>query len=293
MLTGVRPYDAIILAGGSARRMGGVDKPGVRIGGRSLLERVLAACEDAGRRIVVGWRRPLPGARGGEEVLWTREDPPGGGPVAALEAGVRLVTGDRVLVVAGDMPFVREGTVRGLLAAARDDGAVLTDEEGRDQPLAAVYGTASLRRELARLAGEYGSVSGLSLRLLTSRLTLHRVRDREGAAFDCDTWDDVTLARVRLGEDEGVLENWIAEVKSELGIELDVDTATLLDVARDAAHGVARPAAPLTTFLVGYAAGRAGGDPAAVAEAARKAQALALAWEERERVADGQGERTP
>ncbi len=56
--------------------------------------------------------------------------------------------------------------------------------------------------------------------------------------------------------------------------------ASLLDLARDAAHGVARPAAPLTTFLVGYAAAQGGSGPEAVAEAARKATALALRWAE-------------
>ncbi|MGW7223805.1 DUF6457 domain-containing protein, partial [Streptomyces sp. NPDC054826] len=45
-----------------------------------------------------------------------------------------------------------------------------------------------------------------------------------------------------------------------------------------AAHGVARPAAPLTTFLVGYAAARAGGGREAVADAARRAAALADRW---------------
>ena len=75
-----------------------------------------------------------------------------------------------------------------------------------------------------------------------------------------------------------MLDEWIAAVKAELGIELDVDTGVLLDLARDAAHGVARPAAPLTTFLVGYAAARRGGGPEAVAEAARKAAALAARW---------------
>ncbi|CAM5685827.1 hypothetical protein SCANM63S_04333 [Streptomyces canarius] len=44
-----------------------------------------------------------------------------------------------------------------------------------------------------------------------------------------------------------------------------------------------RPAAPLTTFLVGYAAAQGKGGPEAVAEAARKAAALALRWEEEER----------
>ncbi|WP_240497415.1 NTP transferase domain-containing protein, partial [Streptomyces hirsutus] len=40
-------YDALVLAGGGARRLGGADKPGVRVGGRSLLDRVLAACSGA------------------------------------------------------------------------------------------------------------------------------------------------------------------------------------------------------------------------------------------------------
>jgi hypothetical protein len=77
-----------------------------------------------------------------------------------------------------------------------------------------------------------------------------------------------------------VLDEWIAAAKTELGIDLDVDTGVLLDLARDAAHGVARPAAPLTTFLVGYAAAHAGGGPEAVREAAEKAAALARQWAE-------------
>ena len=83
---------------------------------------------------------------------------------------------------------------------------------------------------------------------------------------------------MRIGDDGSVLDEWIAAAKTELGIDLDVDTRVLLDLARDAAHGVARPAAPLTTFLVGYAAGRAGGGPDAVRAAAEKAAALAGRW---------------
>jgi len=77
-----------------------------------------------------------------------------------------------------------------------------------------------------------------------------------------------------------VVDEWIAAAKTELGLDLDVDTGVLLDLARDAAHGVARPAAPFSTFLVGYAAASAGGGPEAVREAARKAAALARRWAE-------------
>jgi hypothetical protein len=71
------------------------------------------------------------------------------------------------------------------------------------------------------------------------------------------------------------LEDWVADLSTALQLEpAVVDRDLVLDLARDAAHGVARPAAPLTAFLVGLAAGRRGGDPAAVAEAAAAAQAL-------------------
>jgi len=64
------------------------------------------------------------------------------------------------------------------------------------------------------------------------------------------------------------LADWAADVSRALGLpEGAVDIPLLLDLARDAAHGVARPAAPLTTFLVGLAAGRAGGTADDVLEA--------------------------
>ncbi|WP_369145260.1 NTP transferase domain-containing protein [Streptomyces sp. R44] len=272
-------YDAVVLAGGAARRLGGSDKPGVRIGGRTLLDRVLAACPDAGRTVVVA--APRPTAR---PVRWTREDPPGGGPLAALGAGVRETGADVLLVLSADLPFLDGATVRRLLdaldAAPEAEAALLTDAEGRDQPLVAAYRRTPLLRELDHVAEERGTLDGGPLRRLTGGLRLTRVAADPLASFDCDTWEDIATARARIREHGSVLDEWITAVKTELGIELDVDTGVLLDLARDAAHGVARPAAPLTTFLVGYAAARAGGEggPEAVAEAARKAAALAQRW---------------
>ena len=77
--------------------------------------------------------------------------------------------------------------------------------------------------------------------------------------------------------DMSELDDWVSELCAALGVPADaVDVTLLLDVARDAAHGVARPAAPLTTFLVGLAAGMRGADPATVRDAAATAQRLAL-----------------
>jgi hypothetical protein len=73
-----------------------------------------------------------------------------------------------------------------------------------------------------------------------------------------------------------VLADWIDELAQALGVDAsELDRDLLLDVARDAAHNVARPAAPLTTFLVGYAAGLRGGTGEDVRAAAEIAQRLA------------------
>jgi molybdopterin-guanine dinucleotide biosynthesis protein A len=286
---GPEVYDAVVLAGGAARRLGGVDKPGVRVGGRALLDRVLAACSDAHTTVVVA--DPRPTAR---PVTWAREEPPGGGPLAALDAGLRHTTAEEVVVLSADLPFLGGATVRRLLTALRAcgaDGVLLTDADGRDQPLVAAYRAPALRRELAALRDQHSGLTGLPLRRLTAALDLTRVLDPV-ASFDCDTWDDIATARARIREHGHVLDEWISAVKDELGIDLDVDTGVLLDLARDAAHGVARPAAPLTTFLVGYAAAQAGGGPEAVAEASRKAAALALRWAD-EDTADGKPDVAP
>jgi hypothetical protein len=78
------------------------------------------------------------------------------------------------------------------------------------------------------------------------------------------------------------LEEWTVVVSRELGVEdaVDPDTMTklVLDLARDVAHGVARPAAPLTTYLVGVAVGRRADAGAALPAVAAEIAELARGW---------------
>ncbi|WP_127476717.1 DUF6457 domain-containing protein [Microbacterium sulfonylureivorans] len=76
------------------------------------------------------------------------------------------------------------------------------------------------------------------------------------------------------------LDAWAATLRQRFDLaDDDVPVAAVLDMTRDVANGVARPAAPLGAFVAGLAAGRAGGDATAVRDALEAVAALAAAWD--------------
>jgi molybdenum cofactor guanylyltransferase len=193
------PVDAVVLAGGSAARLGGADKPALVVAGRSLVASVLAAAGGAGARrmVVVGPDRPGLAHPAGE-LRVVREDPPGSGPVPALRRGLAETSAPWVFLLAADLPFLRAAHLRALLTAAGRAGpagwgAVLADDTGQPQWLAGCWRAAGLRTALAGYGG--GSLHGL-LRPLAPVL-LRPGPDLAGPPpwLDCDTEDDVRLAR--------------------------------------------------------------------------------------------------
>ena len=83
------------------------------------------------------------------------------------------------------------------------------------------------------------------------------------------------------------LQEWVDLVCQELNLTDAVSPAAMqsrvLDLSRDVAHGVARPAAPLTAYLLGLAAGRSS-DPEATAEQlAARLCLLAQRWADEQR----------
>jgi molybdopterin-guanine dinucleotide biosynthesis protein A len=178
------PYDAVLLAGGRARRLGGADKPGAEVGGRPLIGWVADAVAGAGRLVVVG-----PPRSGLPRAIAVREDPPGSGPVPALRAGLAEVRAPWTVLLAADLPFLRADHVAVLLAAAGASsgggGAVLVDQDGREQWLAGCWPTAPLRRALS-------AYDGASLRGLLGPLGPSPVALPAGERppwYDCDTPD--------------------------------------------------------------------------------------------------------
>ena len=185
-------HDAIVLAGGRSRRMGDVAKLGLVVGGDSLLGHACAAVADARQLVVVG-----PPDQDGVPARATavREDPPFGGPAAAIGAGVAALSGapegdELVVVLAADVPRVREA-VPVLLTAAVDhpehDGVVARSSDGHRQPLLAVYRTAALRTALAA----HEPLAGGSVMRVIADLRLAEIDVPDDVLADIDTPDDL------------------------------------------------------------------------------------------------------
>jgi molybdopterin-guanine dinucleotide biosynthesis protein A len=131
---------AVVLAGGRARRLGGVDKAMVEIDGTTMLDRVLAAAApNCDQLVVVG----PPRTTAVTSVRFTIEDSPGGGPVPAVAAGLAEVADpEAVVVVAVDLPLLVASDVATLFAGLDDpgvDAVAALDHRGRPNPLLAAY----------------------------------------------------------------------------------------------------------------------------------------------------------
>ena len=175
---------AIVLAGGRGERLGGADKPALRIGDRSMLDIALAAV--AGPPVVVvGPDRKVPAG-----VAVVREEPAGGGPAAAIAAGLaalpRLPADARIVVLAADLPAIDAGTVHLLCSRVTAGGAVLVDGSGRRQWLVGAWRRQALTEAVHRRSDWHGR----SVRELLGPIDPVEVSGSEAAAADVDTIED-------------------------------------------------------------------------------------------------------
>lgn len=281
---------AILLVGGRGTRFGGEVKPLLRVSGQTLLAVAVTALRDAGCAPVVAVGSVLDA---GTPVRWVREEPPFGGPVAAIAAGLETLSTEGadlpewVILLAGDLPFAGRIVTR-LVAGVRGEAAdaVVFRADGRPQWLAGAYRTHALREALQRL----GTVADASCRDLLGALRITWLADDDGITADIDTPAD--LARVRAASEEEpvsesprlppeALDEWALALRDRFGLNAeDVPIGLILDLARDVANGVARPAAPFSAFVAGLVAGRAGGSPEQVREAVAAVVQLAGDWKE-------------
>ncbi|MBP2435786.1 molybdenum cofactor guanylyltransferase [Microbacterium amylolyticum] len=175
----------VILAGGHASRVGGVDKAMFRIDNVPLLTRAITALSSCSEIIVVGPTRDVASAPS----TWIVEDPPVSGPVAALAAALAHTSADDIIVLPADLADAEEAVRH--LTGHNDgtDGVVLVDPSGRAQWLTARYRRSALRQALA--ATPHSGDRAPSLRRVVSLLTLTERPAPWRATRDVDTWEDL------------------------------------------------------------------------------------------------------
>ncbi|MFC5405244.1 gephyrin-like molybdotransferase Glp [Cohnella soli] len=168
---------AVILAGGQGRRMGGVNKALLRLGGERLLERQVREAAKWSDEVIVVTNDPFPLL----QELGVRVVPDvyrGEGPLAGLHAGLSATTRRYVWVFACDQPYPSAEAAELLLRCLLSEGveAALSVIDGRDQPLHAVY-----RQEVAVRTGDLLASGVRRLNDLLSDITWVQVAEERFA----------------------------------------------------------------------------------------------------------------
>lgn len=174
------PLTGIVLAGGRSRRLGR-NKAALDFGGRPLLhivcERVAQVCPQVVVAASAGGapHQPPPGV----EVV--RDEQPGQGPLAGMQAGLRVAAFDYALVVACDMPFLSPALLRYMAGLPRDYQALVPEWQGQRHPLHAVYSRTCLPIIDALLNQGRRSVEEL-----LARVDVRPLREGEIRQWDAD-----------------------------------------------------------------------------------------------------------
>jgi molybdopterin-guanine dinucleotide biosynthesis protein A/uridine kinase len=194
----LRRVTAVVLAGGASQRFA-PDKLAERVDGESLLDRALMSLpEQVTTVIVVGAVREV-----ARPVIFTAEEPAGGGPAAALVAGLRRAleqSGDAIVTLPGDAPLAGQAAkilLSRLESEPSIEAVVGTDAAGREQPLQLALRPAGAHA-LVATAGPRGA-AGISARRLLDALRPGLVPQRLAPAelWDIDTHDQLLVWRLQ------------------------------------------------------------------------------------------------
>jgi molybdopterin-guanine dinucleotide biosynthesis protein A len=183
-------WTVVVLTGGRSRRMGR-DKATLEVAGQTLLARTVEQVPPEVPLVVAGPQVTLD--RSG--VTFVQEEPPGGGPVAGLDAALAAVFTPIVVVLATDLPFAGRlpaELARSLRGSPQDTHAVLAaGPDGRPQQLCAAYRADALRDAVVANGPAAGAAMHRVVeRLRTSTIGALAVDDGADATWDIDTPED-------------------------------------------------------------------------------------------------------
>ena len=189
---------AVILAGGRARRMGGQDKGLIRLGGRPIIEYIIAALEHQAKTLIINANRHRADyASYGFKVI---ADERAGfcGPLAGMAGAINIIDTDYMATAPCDSPFIPPDLVARLSKALlREAADISVAHDGRRaQPVFCL-----LKRSLGPSLNDYLAGGGRKIDHWFGRHKLARAdfSDRPGAFANINTPADIEQARARLG----------------------------------------------------------------------------------------------
>ena len=188
----------IVLAGGAGRRMG-APKPLLQLGGKTLVEHVVAAIEPLVSGIIVVTNDAEAMAFLGLPTVGDAE--PGRGPLMGLYSGLLVCPTPYALAVACDAPFLSPALLEALIARRRPDAITLPETEHGPQPMPGLYPTTIASEIASLLEGGRAAMRDLVAAGPMELLSVEDVRvlDPEGRSFkDLDTPDDLAAAQAGL-----------------------------------------------------------------------------------------------
>ena len=197
----VQRYDdvtGIVLAGGAGRRMG-AHKPLLQLGGKTLIEHVVAALDPLVAGVIVVTNDAEAMAFLGLPTVGDAE--PGRGPLMGLYSGLLACPTPYALAVACDAPFLSPALLEALIARRRPAAMTLPETEHGPQPMPGVYPTAFAPSIASLLEGGRAAMRDLVVAGPVELLSAEDVSalDPEGRSFkDLDTPEDLAAARAML-----------------------------------------------------------------------------------------------
>lgn len=183
----MRNVAAAIIAGGPARRLGGVTKSLLEIGGRAVADRQLEVLRPLFARVFAVANDPAPWRARGVDVVADRVS--GAGPLAGLSAALAAAgDAEAVVCLAGDLPFLSPALLTALRERMPEADALAPRPAGRAEPLCARYAVRLRAAVDARLAGGRFALHELLAEVATAWLD-----DGELGALDPDGRSFVNL----------------------------------------------------------------------------------------------------
>ena len=237
--------ETIIIAGGKSARMNYVDKLSLPLGEQTLLE--IAISNSVGNTFL-----STNLVKDFNKIVSVKDVHPDGGPAVGVWSCLQRIESEYVLVLAADQPFAGKYLPELIQVAVNHQAGAWLKVNNEFQPFASCVKRSLLLDALLESEGVNVSMREvlLSLKLSEISLTIKGV-------WDIDTWADYFYALGQVNEKSAMTEEWIQALSKQLQLNIDfLDKEEILDLTREVAHNIERKAAPLTTFLLGYLAGK-------------------------------------